>query len=135
MISSRISHTCGGAPTRLKNCSSAPVNKLNSLSASALNVEVTVTLLRFPTLAATFFAGAGVGAGVGAAEVAVDTLFAGVPVRLGSALIVRSLPWESMIAAGNSANFVSSAVVRRVLATLKRASTAGDVAVAMLQPY
>lgn len=57
----------------------------------------------------------------------------GDPVRLGSALIVRSLPWVSMMAAGNSANLASNAVGRRALAMAKRASTAGEVLVEILQ--
>jgi hypothetical protein len=46
---------------------------------------------------------------------------------------VRSLPWVSMMAAGNSANLASNAVGRRALAMAKRAATAGEVLVEILQ--
>lgn len=60
---------------------------------------------------------------------------AGVPVRLGSALTVKSLPCVSMIAEGNSANFVSRAVVRRDLASAKSALTVGLGEVVSDQSY
>ena len=53
------------------------------------------------------------GFGAGTAAVVVEVAFidcTGVPVRLGSALTVRSFPWVSKIAAGNSANLASSAI-------------------------
>ena len=80
----------------------------------------------------TFFAA---GAGVGAFAVVVDvdatgTEFvpdgAGVPVRLGWALTVKSLPWVLIIAAGNSANFSSSSAGSFPLAVWNSASTAGE---------
>ena len=79
----------------------------------------------------TFFAA---GAGVGAFAVVVDvdatgTEFVpdgvGVPVRLGWALTVKSLPWVSMIAPGNSANLVSRATGSLDFANLNKASTTG----------
>jgi hypothetical protein len=60
---------------------------------------------------------------------------AGVPTRLGSALTVRSFPWVSMMALGNVANFVSSAVGKRVLANANKALTSVDDWVVRLQLY
>lgn len=60
---------------------------------------------------------------------------AGVPTRLGSALTVRSFPWVSMMALGNVANFVSSAVGKRVLANANKALTSVDDSVVRLQLY
>ena len=59
----------------------------------------------------------------------------GVPWRDGWAETVRSLPCVSTIAAGNSANLVSSAVGSFDLASWKSASTAGVRAVVMLHSY
>ena len=59
----------------------------------------------------------------------------GVPWRDGCADTVRSLPCVSTIAAGNSANLVSSAVASFALASLKSASTAGERAVLRLHSY
>ena len=60
---------------------------------------------------------------------------AGVPTRLGSALTVRSFPWVSMMALGNVANFVSSAVGKRDLANANKALTSVDDSVVRLQLY
>lgn len=93
----------------------------------------TLTILVLIGFASTFFgwAGADVDAAAGAFAVA----GAGVPERLGSALIVRSLPCVSTRATGNSANLASRAAGRRDLASAKRALTAGEVAVLRVQLY
>jgi hypothetical protein len=88
----------------------------------------------FPTFASTFLAGTGVESDAAEAAGVLALFGAGDPVRLGSVLMVRSLPCVSMMAAGNSANFASKAVERRDLATAKRASTAGEVWVERFQP-
>ena len=62
-----------------------------------------------------------VGAGAAAAVVGV-----GVPVRLGSALTVISLPWVSISAAGNSASFAFRSSGRRERASWYTESTSGD---------
>lgn len=117
----------------MKKWSSWPVRRLNSLSASALNVALTATVDIFPTLAATFLAGTGAESDAEEATGTFALFGAGDAVRLGSALMVRSLPWVSIMAAGNSANFASNAVGRRDLATRNRASTAGEVGVESFQ--
>ena len=111
------------------------MSRLNNFSASALNVAVTVTVLIFPIFASTFFAGTGAESDAAGAAGLLTLLGAGDAVRLGSPLTVRSPPWVSIIAAGNSANFASNAVERRDLATEKRAATAGEVSVVRLQLY
>lgn len=84
-------------------------------SAAAMNVA-SLTIL--DVLRAVFATTAGfTGAGVAAPEAATGAdVGAGVPVRLGSALTVKSLPCFSIIATGNSANLASSATGRRSLA-------------------
>jgi hypothetical protein len=77
----------------------------------------------------------GFGRVAGADEAVVGPGGAGVPERLGSALIVRSLPCVSMIAEGNSASFVSRAVGRRLLASSNKAVTAGVGSVVKVQVY
>ena len=59
----------------------------------------------------------------------------GVPVRLGSALTVRSFPCTSMIAAGNFANFASSSAGSLFFASLYRALTGSDDFVESDQSY
>lgn len=81
-------------------------------------------------LRAVFAAVAGsAGAGTdGAAEPEAVTgtdVGAGVPVRLGAPLTVKSLPCFSVIATGNSANLASSATGRRSLARAYNAAVAG----------
>ena len=104
------------------------VKRENRSSADAMK---TASLVTFVVLVLTFFAGVafGTAAGFGAATVdvgvPVDTPGAGVPLRLGSALTVRSFPCVLMIAGGNSANFASRTPGRRVRASLYTASTAG----------
>lgn len=96
------------------------MKRLNKSSAAAINVASTSTVDVF--MIAAFGGGlftTGLGAGV--AAVVVEVAFVGctgVPVRLGSALTVRSLACVSMIAAGNSANLVSSATGSLSLASL-----------------
>ena len=111
------------------------MSRLNSLSASALNVAVTVTLLMFPIFASTFFTGAGAGRDGAEAGGLLALLGAGDPARLGSLLIVRSLPWVSIIAEGNSANLASNATERRDLAIAKRDLTVGEASVVISQSY
>lgn len=60
---------------------------------------------------------------------------AGVPVLLVSVLIVRSLPWASMIALGNVASLVSIATGSRLFARSKIALTSGEVSVERVQLY
>ena len=60
---------------------------------------------------------------------------AGVPVRLGSALILRSLPCASTIALGNVASFVSIAVGNRLFARAKMALTSEEASVESVQLY
>ena len=68
-------------------------------------------------LTGVFFTGGGVNPATAAGlELVAAAAGAGVPVRLGSALTVRSLPWVSIIATGSSANLDSSAGGRRALA-------------------
>ena len=57
----------------------------------------------------------------------------GVPVRLGSALMVKSLPCVSMIAEGNAANLASKAVGRRVRARVNKVLTSGEESVERVQ--
>lgn len=59
----------------------------------------------------------------------------GVPERLGWPLTVRSFPWVSMSATGNSANLASRAGGRRVLTKAKSALTSGLEAVSSVQLY
>ena len=95
----------------------------------------TVTAAVFTVFASDFFT-AGFVAGVEvplAAAGAGAAGGAGVPLRLGSALTVRSLPCALMIAEGNSESLASSATGRRVRASLYTASTAGLDAVVRLK--
>jgi hypothetical protein len=115
----------------------------NRKLASAIKDASTVTLL----VLSVFFTGSAFFGGWLTEEAAVeaDALEAvafdafwggaGVPERLGSVLTVRSLPWVSISAAGNSANLVSRAVGRRDFARAKSESTAGDEAVVSVQLY
>jgi hypothetical protein len=83
---------------------------------------------------------AGADAGVAAdVEVVVDTdatdVVTGVAERLGSLLIVRSLPWVSIIAFANSANLTSSAVGSLAFANANTASTGGEDVVLIVHSY
>jgi len=93
------------------------VKRLNRSSAAAINVASTSTVDVFTVVG---FGGGlfttGLGPGV-AAVVAEFIACTGVPVRLGSALTVRSFPCVSKIAAGNSANLASSATGNLSLAS------------------
>jgi hypothetical protein len=95
------------------------VKRLNKSSAAAIKVASTSTVDVFTVVVfGGWFFAAGLGAG---AVVVVEPAFrdwTGVPVRLGSALTVRSFPCVSIIAAGNSANLVSSAIGSLFLASL-----------------
>ena len=113
------------------------MKRLNNSSAGALNVASTSTVDVFKifALGGGLFA-AGLGAGVAAVVVEVVIVdCTGVPVRLASALTVRSFPWVSMIAAGNSANLVSSAVASFAFASRKSASTGLEDFVESVQSY
>ena len=93
----------------------------------------TLTVLVFRAIC---LAGGAVGVEVDAMAGAFVVPFpAGVPARLGSPLTVRSLPWVSMRATGNSANFASSATGRRDFARLNTASTSEDLFVESLHSY
>ena len=102
------------------------VSRSNRSSAAAMKFASAFTDVEF-TFAAGFFAGAA------DPEVEVEGLAevvdgAGVPWREGSALdeTCRSLPCVSMMAAGNSANFFSSAAGRLFFASASSASAAGE---------
>ena len=85
------------------------MKRLNKSSAAAINIASTSTVDVFTVVG---FGGGLFTTGLGAGAVVVEVAFidcTGVPVRLGSALTVRSLPCVSMIAAGNSANLTSNA--------------------------
>lgn len=113
------------------------MKRLNNSSAAAINVASTSTVDVFTS----FVLGGGLFAadlGAGAAAVVVEVVFVGctgVPVRLGSALTVRSFPCVSMIAAGNSANLVSSATGSFSFTSRKRASTGLEDFVESVQLY
>jgi len=104
-------------------------------SAATINVASTVTLLVLMVFASsTFLTGLVAAVTVSDAGVLVP-VGAGVPERLGSVLTVRSFPWVSISAVGNSANFVSRAIGRRDLARVNNASTAGEESVVRVQLY
>ena len=112
------------------------VNSENKSSAAAINVASTVTVVEFTCFFGAGGFGAAAGAGAATDEVVVvaaDPPGAGVALRLGSALTVRSFPCVSMMALGNSESFASSATGRRVRASLYTASTAGLDAVVRLK--
>ena len=113
------------------------MNRLNNSSAAAINVASTSTVDVFTS----FGLGDGLFAadfGAGVAAVVMEVAFVGctgVPVRLGSELTVRSFPCVSMIAAGNSANLVSSATGNFSFTSRKRASTGLEDSVESVQLY
>lgn len=104
-------------------------------SAEARKSASTTTVVEF-TLG--FSVAFGLGAAAAEVEAAgagaeVALLGAGVPVRLGSALMVKSLPCVSTIAEGKAANLASRAVGRRVRASVNKALTSGEVSVERVQ--
>lgn len=103
------------------------VSNPNRSSAAAMNVASLTILdvLRAAFVATPGFARAGTDGAAGPG--ATTDVGAGVPVRLGCALTVKSLPCFSIIATGNSANLVSSAAGRRSLARAQSAVTAALV--------
>lgn len=108
------------------------VRSPNRSSAEAWKLAATSTLVvLIPVFFSCFFTGSG--AAVLAAEVeaagAAELPGTGVPDRLGSVLMVRSLPWLSMMAAGNCANLASRTLGRRALASANNALTAGEESV------
>ena len=112
------------------------VKRLNKSSAAAINVASTSTVDVFTVVVlggALFVAGLGAGAAVVTEVALMDCT--GVPVRLGSALTVRSFPCVSIIAAGNSANLVSRAMGNLFFASWYRASTGLDDFVESVQLY
>ena len=119
--------TCAGARVQLGILFSS-VSIENKSSAEAMNPASTVIVAVLTALAGVFAAGLGAAAGdaaddeevAGAAEPG-----AGVPLRLGSALTVRSLPWVLMIAAGNSDSLACNTAGSFDLARLYTFSTAG----------
>jgi len=111
------------------------VKRLNKSSAAAINVASTSTVDVFTVVG---FGGGLFTTGLGAGAVVVEVAFidcTGVPVRLGSALTVRSFPCVSMIAAGNSANLTSSATGNLFFASWYSASTGLDDFVESVQLY
>lgn len=96
----------------------------NRSSAEAIKFASWTTL---DVLSLVCLTGAGFGTVVEADVVAEGalTVGAGVPVRLGSPLTVRSFPWVFMMAAGNSENLDSRAGGRRSLTKANSASTGG----------
>ncbi len=114
--------TWAGARVQLgSRFSSVRIEKRSS--ADAINAPSMVTVVELTAFAvaflgATFAATAGAEVGAPPAAVGVDEEGAGVPLRLGSALTVRSLPWVLMIAEGNSDNLASNATGNRDFASL-----------------
>lgn len=128
-------HTWAAACVQAGNLPGS-VRRLYRSSADATRFALTLTVAVFTF---SFFAGLGVGtcgalADVAAASVA-EPEGAGVPVRLGSALTVKSLPCVLMRTSGNSANFASKAAGNRFLMTSYRARTAGEAEVTKDQSY
>lgn len=125
------SRTCAGARVHAGILFSS-VKIENKSSAEAWNAASTFTVAVLTALGSAFFA-----AGFDAAEAAAGVFWAavdapagaGVTLRLGSALTVRSLPCVLMMADGNSENLASSATGRRAFASANSASTAGVRAV------
>lgn len=106
----------------------------NRSSAEAIKFASWTTL---DVLSLVCLTGAGFGTVI-EADVAAEgapTVGAGVPVRLGSPLTVRSFPWVFMIATGNSANLDSRAGGRRSLTKANSASTGGVEEVLRVQLY
>lgn len=106
-------------------------------SAEARKSASTMTVVAF-----TFGFSVAFGLGAAAAEEEVEATGAGadaalpgagVPVRLGSALMVKSLPCVSTIAKGKAANLASRAVGRRARASVNKALTSGEVSVERVQ--
>lgn len=103
-------HTSAGARVH-EGIRCASVSNPNRSSAAAMNVA-SLTIL--DVLRNAFVIAVGAANGVAAPEAVIDAdVGAGVPVRLGSPLTVKSLPCFSMIATGNSANLASRAAGRR----------------------
>lgn len=102
-----------------------------------MNAASTVIDVVLIALGSAFLTGALGAAGVAAPDLAGVAIppGVGVPVRLVSVLTVKSLPWVSMMAVGNSANLVSRAVRNLVFASLYKASTGLLDAVLRLQLY
>ena len=96
--------------------------------ASTTTVPVLIALVDFSTGVSLAVVGPGTDSGGVAETSPVDC---GVEERL--PLTVRSLPWVSISAFGNSASFVSRAVASRVLASLYNESTDPDAVVFNVQ--
>ena len=122
--------TCAGARVHAGILFSS-VKIENKSSAEAWKAASTFTVAVLTALGSAFFT-AGFDATAAAAVFcagAETAAGAGVPLRLGSALTVRSLPCVLMSADGNSENLASSATGRRDFARANTASTVGVRAV------
>jgi len=130
--------TCAGARVQIGILFSS-VRRLNRSSAAAWNSASTTTVAEFTftvsALRLTEAEAAVCEVATTAGPLGGVLAGAGVPVRLASVLIVRSLPCASIIALGNVASFVSIAVGNRLFARAKMALTSEEASVESVQLY